>query len=106
MTAVDTAFDLFDLDRAPAVLVLEDGRTFRGDAYGATGETVRRYGQPIGFATADIAVGDHVRHREFGEGTVVQVRESGDEQEITVAFPGAGMRRLLARYAGLEKVGT
>src|SRR6187397_2658735 len=28
------------LDRPPAVLVLEDGRSFRGDAYGAVGETV------------------------------------------------------------------
>ena len=28
------------LDRRPAVLVLEDGRTFRGDAYGAVGGTV------------------------------------------------------------------
>jgi len=28
------------LDRQPAVLVLEDGRTFRGDAYGAVGGTV------------------------------------------------------------------
>lgn len=27
-------------DREPAVLVLEDGRTFRGEAYGALGETV------------------------------------------------------------------
>ncbi len=27
-------------DREPAVLVLEDGRTFRGEAYGATGQTV------------------------------------------------------------------
>ncbi|MFE7563730.1 carbamoyl-phosphate synthase domain-containing protein, partial [Kitasatospora sp. NPDC057500] len=25
-------------ERVPAVLVLEDGRTFRGQAYGATGE--------------------------------------------------------------------
>ena len=29
------------LDREPALLVLEDGRTFRGDAYGAVGETRR-----------------------------------------------------------------
>ena len=27
-------------DRQPALLVLEDGRTFAGDAYGAVGETV------------------------------------------------------------------
>ena len=45
------------------------------------GEPVRRYGQPIGFATADIAVGDHVhtqnvavgdRHQEYEIGTDVQ----------------------------------
>ncbi len=58
----------------------------------------------LGRPSSHVAAGDHVRHREFGEGTVVQVRQSGDEEEITVAFPGAGMRRLLARYAGLEKV--
>ena len=59
----------------------------------------------LGQQSAQVGVGDHVRHREFGEGTVVQVRQSGDEEEITVAFPAAGLRRLLARYAGLEKVG-
>ena len=32
------------LDREPAVLVLEDGRTFRGDAYGAIGADRRRGG--------------------------------------------------------------
>jgi hypothetical protein len=46
-----------------------------------TGEAVRRYGQPIGFATADIVVGDHVhtqnvavgdRHQEYEVGTDVQ----------------------------------
>ncbi len=60
----------------------------------------------LGRPSIQVAVGDHVRHREFGEGTVVQVRQSGDEEEVTVAFPGAGMRRLLARYAGLERVGS
>ena len=28
------------VEREPAVLVLEDGRTFRGESYGALGETV------------------------------------------------------------------
>ncbi|MDA8346230.1 MAG: UvrD-helicase domain-containing protein [Thermaerobacter sp.] len=60
----------------------------------------------LGQPSAQVVVGDHVRHREFGEGTVVQLRENGDEVEVTVAFPSAGLRRLLARYAGLEKVGT
>ena len=32
-------------DREPAVLVLEDGRTFRGESYGAVGETV---GEAVG----------------------------------------------------------
>lgn len=52
-----------------------------------------------------VKAGDRVRHRSFGEGTVVQVRQKGDEEEVTVAFPSAGVRQLLARYAGLERIG-
>ncbi|MCL8207910.1 MAG: UvrD-helicase domain-containing protein [Actinomycetia bacterium] len=47
--------------------------------------------------------GDRVRHPRFGWGTVVAARGSGDDLEVTVAFPGGGIRSLLARYAQLER---
>lgn len=46
--------------------------------------------------------GDRVRHALWGAGTVVAVRGQGGEAEVTVAFQGAGVRRLLVRYAKLE----
>jgi DNA helicase-2/ATP-dependent DNA helicase PcrA len=48
--------------------------------------------------------GDRVRHRRFGEGMVVSSRlEKGDEW-VTVAFPGQGVKELIAAYAGLERL--
>lgn len=47
--------------------------------------------------------GDRVRHPRFGWGTVVASRGLGEDLEVTVAFPGGGVRSLLARYAQLER---
>ncbi|MCL6450818.1 MAG: UvrD-helicase domain-containing protein [Acetobacteraceae bacterium] len=47
--------------------------------------------------------GDRVLHHRWGEGTVVQCRGEGEDAEVAVAFPGAGVRRLLLRYAGLKR---
>jgi DNA helicase-2/ATP-dependent DNA helicase PcrA len=49
--------------------------------------------------------GDRVSHRAFGEGTVVSSRLTGDDEEVTVAFPERGVKKLLASLAGLEVVG-
>ena len=44
-----------------------------------------------------------VRHKQFGVGTVVAVEDQGDDFKVTVKFPAAGTKKLMARYAGLEK---
>jgi DNA helicase-2/ATP-dependent DNA helicase PcrA len=49
--------------------------------------------------------GDRVRHQRFGEGTVVSSKLTRDDEEVTVAFPGQGIKRLLASLADLEVVG-
>jgi DNA helicase-2/ATP-dependent DNA helicase PcrA len=54
-----------------------------------------------------LKAGDHVKHAVFGEGVVVAVASApakGD-QEVTVVFKGAGLKRLLPSFAPLEKVG-
>jgi DNA helicase-2/ATP-dependent DNA helicase PcrA len=47
--------------------------------------------------------GDRVRHRRFGEGIVVSSRWIKGDEEVTVAFVGQGVKRLIAAYAGLER---
>ncbi|HET6379665.1 MAG TPA: UvrD-helicase domain-containing protein [candidate division Zixibacteria bacterium] len=47
--------------------------------------------------------GDRVRHRRFGEGVVVSSQWVKGDEEVTVAFVGQGVKRLIAAYAGLER---
>ena len=50
-----------------------------------------------------LAVGEIVRHPTFGEGVVQEVEGSGDTEQATVNFPGAGLKRLLVSLARLER---
>ncbi|MFI1796783.1 DNA helicase PcrA [Streptomyces sp. NPDC020379] len=67
---------------------------------------------PSGFATrrakekpvVALAVGDRVTHDSFGLGTVVAVKGSGDNAEATVDFGSEKPKRLLLRYAPVEKL--
>jgi DNA helicase-2/ATP-dependent DNA helicase PcrA len=54
-------------------------------------------------ADAGWHAGDHVRHRRFGEGIVVSSQVVKGDEEVTVAFVGQGVKRLIAAYAGLER---
>lgn len=50
------------------------------------------------------AAGDRVRHSVFGDGIVVSSAASHGDFELTVAFAGNGVKRLMQSYAKLEKV--
>jgi len=58
--------------------------------------------QPLG--TLALKVGDHVRHSKFGPGIVMNCLPTRDDQELTVAFEEAGVKKLLASLAPLEKI--
>ena len=47
--------------------------------------------------------GERVRHPKFGTGTVVGVSGEGARAEVTVVFQDAGAKRLLVRFASLER---
>jgi len=57
-----------------------------------------------GRPAADWRAGDKVEHAKWGVGTIVAVRGSGDGQEVKVAFPGRGIRQLMAKFAPLTKI--
>jgi len=50
----------------------------------------------------DLRPGVRVRHALFGVGTVLRVDRAGADTKLTVSFPSAGTKRLVARFAGLE----
>jgi DNA helicase-2/ATP-dependent DNA helicase PcrA len=47
---------------------------------------------------------DSVQHAKFGVGTVIESNMVGGEEEVAVAFPGIGIKRLLVAMAGLKKL--
>ncbi len=59
---------------------------------------------PQSSSTLALKVGDHVRHSKFGPGIVMNCLPTRDDQELTVAFEEAGVKKLLASLAPLEKI--
>ncbi len=51
-----------------------------------------------------LAVGDKVTHDTFGMGTVVEVTGEGDRAMAHIDFGALGVKRLLLRYAPVEKL--
>ena len=70
-------------------------RTF-GPPPRATGKKVE--------STIVLEVGDRVSHDTFGLGKVVAVAGSGDRAEATIDFGSSGEKRLLLRYAPVERL--
>ena len=48
-------------------------------------------------------VGDKVRHKKYGLGTVTNIRDGGRDYEVTVDFPAWGVKKMFAAFAKLEK---
>ncbi|MFF1281943.1 DNA helicase PcrA [Streptomyces sp. NPDC058299] len=73
----------------------------RSSASGASGFATRRTAEkPV----VTLAVGDRVTHDQFGLGTVVGVKGTGANTEATVDFGDTKPKRLLLRYAPVEKL--
>jgi len=47
---------------------------------------------------------DSVQHSKFGVGTVIETSLTRDDEEVTIAFPGVGIKKLLVSMAGLKKL--
>jgi DNA helicase-2/ATP-dependent DNA helicase PcrA len=48
--------------------------------------------------------GLRVHHVKFGEGVVIESRPDGSDEEVTIAFKKAGVKRVLASFANLERL--
>lgn len=47
--------------------------------------------------------GSHVRHSKYGKGLVLRREGTGDNVKLTVSFPGFGQKKLIEKFANLEK---
>jgi DNA helicase-2/ATP-dependent DNA helicase PcrA len=52
---------------------------------------------------SDFVPGSYVKHAKYGRGLVLRREGVGDSLKLTVTFPGYGQKKLVQKYAGLEK---
>lgn len=57
-----------------------------------------------GAESLDWTVGDKANHKTWGVGTVVKISGTGQDLQLDIAFPGIGIKPLLATFAPIEKV--
>jgi DNA helicase-2/ATP-dependent DNA helicase PcrA len=75
---------------------LKPSRTF--------GPPPRATGKKVSSTAIILAPGDRVSHDTFGSGKVVAISGEGDRAEATIDFGSVGEKRLLLRYAPVEKL--
>jgi len=54
-------------------------------------------------ASGDFVPGSYVRHSKYGRGLVLRREGAGESTKLTVSFPGYGQKKLVEKYANLEK---
>jgi len=53
--------------------------------------------------SSEFVPGSYVKHAKYGRGLVLRREGAGDSLKLTVTFRGYGQKKLVQKYAGLEK---
>ena len=53
--------------------------------------------------SSEFTPGSYVKHSKYGRGLVLRREGAGESIKLTVSFPGYGQKKLVEKYAGLEK---
>jgi DNA helicase-2/ATP-dependent DNA helicase PcrA len=57
---------------------------------------------PVKKSGKKLGPGSTIEHAKYGRGTVIRLEGSGEDTKVTVSFPGYGLKKLVAKYAGIK----
>ena len=77
---------------------------FGSSTWSGPDSPLRRGSKSVSANAISLNAGDRVTHEKFGMGTVVESGGSGDRADATIDFGASGVKRLLLRYAPVEKL--
>jgi DNA helicase-2/ATP-dependent DNA helicase PcrA len=80
-----------------------DRRPTRGPSVRAEGPVYHPEDEDQSAHASGVRLGMRVRHPQFGDGTVLGIEDHGDDVKLTVRFGSVGVKRLLGKYARLER---
>ncbi|HEX3248082.1 MAG TPA: UvrD-helicase domain-containing protein [Pyrinomonadaceae bacterium] len=77
----------------------------RNRQMGQTAGSLPNVSKPVSSPTPsnEFTPGSYVRHSKYGRGLVLRREGAGESAKLTVSFPGYGQKKLVEKYAGLEK---
>jgi DNA helicase-2/ATP-dependent DNA helicase PcrA len=75
----------------------------RNRQMGQTSGSLPNVSKPVATPSNEITPGSYVRHSKYGRGLVLRREGAGESAKLTVSFPGYGQKKLVEKYAGLEK---
>jgi DNA helicase-2/ATP-dependent DNA helicase PcrA len=59
-------------------------------------------GAPVKKAAKKFGPGSVIEHAKYGRGTVLRVEGAGEDTKVTVNFPSYGLKKLIAKFAGIK----
>ena len=77
---------------------------FGSSTWSGPDSPLRRGSKSVSANAISLNAGDRVTHEKFGMGTVIESGGSGDRADATIDFGASGVKRLLLRYAPVEKL--
>jgi DNA helicase II / ATP-dependent DNA helicase PcrA len=80
------------------------GRAAKPGSFARSASSRPKMDFPESTGAAGLKKGQRVRHSKYGEGTVVMREGEGDEAKLTVLFPQHGLKKLMEKFANLQKI--
>jgi DNA helicase-2/ATP-dependent DNA helicase PcrA len=59
---------------------------------------------PASRGASNLRKNDRVRHVKYGEGTILMREGEGEDAKLTVMFARHGMKKLMEKFANLQKL--
>ena len=91
-----------EMDTKKLSAYMQAKQNFHAKAY-QTPKPVQQFGKTDGKGPG-YDVGDRVKHMKFGEGLVIGMNAGGRDYEVTVQFDEAGVKKMFATFAKLQKI--
>ncbi|WP_048601179.1 DNA helicase PcrA [Rubeoparvulum massiliense] len=91
------------IDEIPEELLERDGKKQQQAMFRSSTSLRSQRIHPGADLTLSWKVGEKVQHGKWGIGTIVGCKGEGDNLELDIAFPGMGIKKLLAKFAPIEK---
>jgi DNA helicase II / ATP-dependent DNA helicase PcrA len=95
----DIPANLITSTRAGGMPSINQSQMQRMTQWGSKPARVTEPARPMGSL---YRTGQRVMHPRFGEGIVIECKRAGDDEEVSVAFREAGLKRLMASFANME----